>query len=175
MMAPLIEEWQEIPQYPKYEVSNWGRVRRLEPYRSTIVGKLLKPDRQRGGYLLFRLGGKAVSAHRLVAMTFIGPPPTAIHLAAHGDGIRSHNWPGNLSWKTPKENAADRVRHGTAPVGEKNPRAILSDIQVQLIRARAAFLGESKAGLSRLFNVSDTHIGRIITGEMRRSAGGYLG
>lgn len=117
---------------------------------------------------------KAVSIHRLVAMTFHGPAPSPRHLVAHGDGVPNHNWPGNLTWKTHRENMADRVGHGTDPTGERNPNARLSDTQVQLIRAHYQIGSTSKAVLSRLFGVSDSHITRIIRGDQRRQAGGYL-
>lgn len=48
----------------------------------------------------------------MVCETFHGPRPPGAQ-AAHGDGDPSNNAADNLSWKTPKGNAADRVRHGT--------------------------------------------------------------
>lgn len=176
---PQQEEWRVIPGFEAYEASTWGRVRRCKPYRSTTVGRVLATETQRGGHLLVRLGvgklqPKAMSVHRLVAFTFIGPAPSPDHLVAHGDGTPTHNWPDNLSWKTPKENTADRVLHGTDPAGERNPNARLTDLQVQLIRAHHNIGMTSKAVLSRLFGVSDAHLTRLIRGDQRRQAGGYL-
>jgi hypothetical protein len=176
---PPTEEWRVIPGFDRYEVSSWGRVRRLTPYRSTTVGKILKTDRQRGGHLLVRLGmggGKvtAMSVHRLVALAFVGPAPSAAHLVAHSDGTPAHNWANNVSWKTHRQNMADRIVHGTDPSGERNPNAKLSDDDVRLIRAWSR-IGETKhAVLARLFNVSDSHIHSIVTGALRAQAGGYL-
>jgi hypothetical protein len=175
----MTEEWREVPGIAAYEVSSRGRIRRVAPYRSTFVGRFLKPDRNRnGGHLMVRLSvdGKlrAFYVHRLVALAFIGEPPSPEHQIAHEDGCPDHNWVENISWKTAKQNCADQVRHGTDPSGERNPNAVLTDLQVQLIRAHHAIGGTSKAVLSRLFGVSDTHISRIVSGAMRRQAGGYL-
>ena len=56
------EEWREIPEYNNYEVSNLGRVRsknriinqfwRKQNYDRIMKGKILKPRKQNGGYLL---------------------------------------------------------------------------------------------------------------------------
>lgn len=176
---PTIEEWRVIPGFSDYEASSWGRVRRATPYRSTAVGYILKPERQRGGHLLVRLSvkqaqPKAMAIHRLVALTFVGPPPSPRHLVAHDDGVPSHNWPSNLIWKTHKQNTADRARHGTDQVGERNPNLRLTDEEVRLIRARYHVGGETKAALGRLFGVADVHVGKIVKGQMRTTAGGYL-
>lgn len=176
---PAREEWRVVPGFAAYEVSSWGRVRRALPYRSTTVGRVLRTEKQRGGHLLVRLGigggkTKAMSVHRLVALAFIGPPPSTVHLVAHGDGVPAHNWPNNLSWKTHRENMADRVRHGTDPAGERNPNAKLTDEQIQLIRAHALIGGTRHATLARLFDCTDVHIHRVVTGDVRVQAGGYL-
>jgi hypothetical protein len=174
----MSEEWRVVRVNPLYEVSSHGRVRRLAPYRSTMVGRVLKPDRHRDGHLLVRLcrpGARPVAAfiHRLVCEAFHGPSPSPVHVAAHWDGDPTNNAAGNIRWATHRENVQDRRRHGTYPLGERNPNATLSDLQVQLIRARHVW-GESKADLSRPFQVSDTHIHKIVTGALRREAGGYL-
>jgi hypothetical protein len=41
----------------------------------------------------------------------------------------------HVSWKTHKENNADKIRDQTSPVGEKNPRAKLTTADVVAIRA----------------------------------------
>lgn len=64
--------------------------------------------------------------------------------------------------------------HGTHTFGEQNPNVKLTDERVRLIRARFQIGGERKANLARLFGVSDVHIHKIVTGQQRFSAGGYL-
>lgn len=86
------------------------------------------------------LGGskrKRVGIHILVCETFHGPRPPGKQVA-HRNGNCQDNRASNLSWKTPRENCADRVLHGTSPVGEKNPAAKVTVDTVSAIRhARA--------------------------------------
>jgi hypothetical protein len=56
---------------------------------------------------------KSYLLHRLVALTFIGPPPSSAHEVCHNDGNPANNAPGNLRWGTRGENILDTVRHGT--------------------------------------------------------------
>lgn len=61
-----------------------------------------------------RFGGKHV--HRRVCEEANGPAPTPKHEAAHscGGGHLACCTKRHLSWKTPKENQADRIIHGTS-------------------------------------------------------------
>jgi hypothetical protein len=134
------ERWRQISDYPSYEVSDRGKIRRSIAYRQHPAGKLLKPKPDTGGYLQVALSRDGrygyFNVHRLVALTFLGPPPTPRHQVAHNDGVRSHNWVANLRWATPKENCADRVLHGTSPDnrGERHPSANLTESLVTELR-----------------------------------------
>lgn len=70
--------------------------------------------------------GKQVRAARVMCIEANGEPPSddvhAFH-AAHscGNGNIGCLNPNHLSWKTPKENQADRLIHGTDLLGNKNP------------------------------------------------------
>ena len=165
-----VEQGRAVARNPLYEVSDLGGVRR-------VSGRVLRPHLDRYGYPTVGLSRRSkisrATVHRLVCEAFNGRRPTPLHQVAHGDGVRTNNVASNLRWATPKENCADRNAHRTAPVGEAKPNIWLSDVQVQLIRARHAF-GESKAQLARCFSVSDVHIDRLVSGEMRREAGGFL-
>ena len=98
------------------------------------------------------------SIHRLVCEAFHGEPPSPKHHAAHGDGDMGNNRPENIRWATPAENCADRRRHGTDPIGERNPRARLTAEQVREIRATYANAGKyikrgTRAALAKKFGV----------------------
>lgn len=164
------EEWRVVARNPNYEVSSLGRVRRATPYRSTEVGYILAQRPCVDGYPRVGLsyGGRirAIAVHVLVCEAFHGPRPSPKHQAAHGDGVRTNAAASNLRWATHRENQADRVLHGTNPVGERNPAAKLTDMNIWAIRARH-LLGEQNASLARCFGVSDTHIGRVVSGTLR--------
>jgi hypothetical protein len=101
--------------------------------------------------------------NRIVCEAFRGPPPTPKHHAAHDDGNCLNNRESNLLWKTPVENSADRVRHGTAPRGEKI-RGILTEAAVRDIRAgRAA--GALYKTLAERHGISTGMVGHIMNGR----------
>lgn len=128
------ENWRKVPIEPfggDYEVSDQGRLR-----RSTVsakhdpVGKIIKPKVSRG-YHQYKLcgGGERlfIGAHRLVALAFIGPPPSDKHQAAHWDGNKTNNVPSNLRWATSAENNGDKRRHGRLPTGDRNGARLYPD------------------------------------------------
>lgn len=155
----MSEDWR-ISLDPKYEVSSHGRVRRLAPYRSTKVGLILTPLKNKDGHLQVRLSGKLVYVHRLVALAFIGLPPTKSHMVAHYDGDPSNNAVANLRWATAKENVADRKRHGTDAGEDRNPNSRLTKDDVLIIRSHLMY-GERQSVLARLFGVTDSHMSAI--------------
>jgi hypothetical protein len=127
------ERWRPIPGYERlYEVSDLGRVFGIKRGR-LITGTLL------GEYRAVHLSKNGVArwelVHRLVLLAFVGPAPEGLE-ACHADGSRDNNALTNLRWATPKENAADRIRHGRQArrCGTSNPQAKLTDRQVRLIR-----------------------------------------
>jgi len=104
-------EWRVIEDFPIYEVSEFGHVRRIK------TGKLLASVSDRG-YQLYRLcrGSErpAVRAHTLVLKAFVGPRPFEGAEACHHDGQRDHNHYSNLRWDTHEANLGDMDRHGTS-------------------------------------------------------------
>jgi hypothetical protein len=126
-----IEIWRRIPGRDGYEVSDLGRVRSVDrtvtkmtrgrPALHRLKGRVLKPGTTARGYLVVALGHRGtIYVHHLVLLAFVGPRPAG-HQAAHGDGDRTNNVLSNLRWATPKENTADRYRHGTVLFGTRHP------------------------------------------------------
>lgn len=159
----MIEEWRQIPSFPAYEASSLGRI------RSAFRVRKLSPDDD--GYLTVGLyvGDKTVMArvNVLVCEAFHGPKKYAFLHAAHKNGIKTANRPTNLRWATPKQNAADQVLHGTSVHGEKHPRALFAQIDVDLIRS--AYRAKPDIGtirrLAESYIVSELTIRNIVTGR----------
>lgn len=127
--------WKTCEEFPAFEVSEYGDVRRSK------TGTRMRGYIDADGYPTYRLRNKDgrrvhISAHRLVALTFIGKPPIEGMEVAHGDGSRLHCHPQNLRWDTSLGNQRDRAEHGTAPRGTSNGRAKISEAQVHEIRAK---------------------------------------
>lgn len=168
--------WKPIPNFPGYEVSSLGQVRRGN--RLLAIGKNVS------GYprVTLSVGGRSVSrvVHALVAEAFIGPRPNGLQVR-HLDGSKNNNRPCNLVYGTAAENAADKALHGTSPVGLRNgahtkpharPRgskhgkSVLTEEQVRLIKGRLrSWEWGLCARLSEEFGVSEHVISKIRTGR----------
>lgn len=117
------ELWKPVVGYEGlYEVSNMGRVRRLDtiiggPHgRRVWRGRVLRPHFARDGRACVSLGrgGKQTTrrVHVLVAAAFLGPRPEGADVC-HYDGDASNNIVGNLRYDTRANNTRDALRHGT--------------------------------------------------------------
>jgi HNH endonuclease len=168
-------EWRKLPQFPDYEFSERGDVRRLtQGGRRYPAGYVLTAKAHPRGYLCYMLNdesGKALTmlAHRLVAMAFLPEPLPGQSEVAHGDGTRTNNDWRNLRWATPKDNQADRKLHGTYVKGEAAYSAKISAAQVNDIRKRYANGGKRYIGgsvtyrtLAAEFGISQAQVSRIV-------------
>lgn len=175
------EIWLSVPDFPYYEVSNWGRVRSLSRKRicisrsgkifdNPIKGKFLSLSINKShGYVEVNLynenGPTHYLVHILVCELFIGPKPEGEWVDVdHEDGNRTNNMFSNLRWATRSQQQENSRRLGTKPVGERHYKAILTDEQIGEIMARyrpydrqnsfgamALEYGVSKSGLSKIF------------------------
>jgi len=162
------EIWRSVPDYNFYEVSSLGRVRS----RYFSPPRMLKPWKDKDGYLLiaFNRQGKRDTflLHRIVCITFHGPPPFPGAEAAHSDGDRKNPGASNLSWATKAQNMAHRHDHGTIMLGEKHPNAKLNLEQVRaILRARGQ---KTAKELAAAFGVSAHAVSDIWCGKRWTSA-----
>lgn len=121
----MVEEWRQIPGFPDYAVSSYGRVKRVAATpRYRVTGKLLSTNPAKSGYVMVSIyvNGEhhSRSVHSIVCEAFHGPRPSDDHQVAHSDGVRSNNRADNLRWATRSENMEDQRRHGTLQVGDKH-------------------------------------------------------
>lgn len=127
-------------------------------------------QRSGGGYGYVGKGSARLGAHRVVCEAYRGPPPSPRHEAAHscGNGHLGCVNPRHLSWKTPSENQADRLAHGTMLRGSSHPGAQLTESAVQEIRAlRGVVAGKEVA---RRYGVSRATVSQI----QSRASWGWL-
>lgn len=160
--------WASVPGWPSYEVSTCGQVRRRGPATGAVVGRVLRQLlNPKTGYRSVCLSAhsiqKRVDVHRLVAMTFLGPQPSARHLVAHNDGIRTNNCVTNLRWATQADNLSDCRAHGTALVGSRNPMAAVTELDVRAIRRMKAF-GIPRAVIAEGYGIHLRSVFRILSG-----------
>jgi hypothetical protein len=104
------EKWKQIKDFPKYKVSNTGKI------YSNYSDRLLRPYVDDKGYRrvhLSRVGGrrKIRQVHRLVAEAFLDNP-NCLPFINHKDFDPGNNQVNNLEWCTPKWNIRHSVLHG---------------------------------------------------------------
>lgn len=162
-------EWRAIPGWLAYDVSNDGQVRRVVQSRGARGGRILKPLLNRKtGYFSVCLSRqsfqKRIDVHRLVAITFLGDPPSVRHLIAHADGNRTNNCVVNLRWATQSENLSDCVRHGTAMIGSRNPATSLVELDVQAMR-RMKGLGIPRSVIADGYGLHRRQVFKILARE----------
>ena len=116
------EIWKPVIGYENYyEVSNFGRVRRIQ------TGRILKGSTDYDGYSLVGLylnqKVRMFRRHRLVAQAFI-PNPDNKSEVNHIDGDKLNNFVGNLEWVSCQENIQHAWRTGLRDeVGKKISKA----------------------------------------------------
>lgn len=160
-----------IPGFPGYAATADGRILSKKSRRPMAP----KPDAYGYPSLTLRVDGRKICkcVHRLVALAWLGPPPSSTHEVAHGDGDKTNNAVSNLRWATPAENRADMFRHGTAVVGERHSCAKLTSAQVSSIRAARA-AGVPRAQTAATYGVSYFTVAKIDTGKKRRHDGAAI-
>ena len=160
------EEWRRVRDFPNYEVSNLGRVRRGMPGKRTRVGFVLKQRKSHKGYWHLCLWRDRLPytarTNVLVCMAFHGPKPNPSYHAAHLDGDKDNNTAPNLAWVTAKENGAHKIKHGTSTVGERHWGHKLKASQVREIRERRKRLGEPPKVIAAIYGVEVTAINRLL-------------
>lgn len=184
IIETAIEEWRMIPGFEgDYEVSNHGRVRRLnfnnrhgrKPYLVPLVLKQFLDPRTK--YWQIRLSRDGVkkfhgATHTLVLLAFIGPRPHG-HQTAHLDGDGGNPVLSNLAYVTPQENEAHKRIHGRAARAEGPDcgAAKLTAEQVREMRdLRLRFVRALPfRTLGQMFGVSEWTAQRICSGKGYRN------
>ena len=75
--------------------------------------------------------------------------------------------PLHLSWKTRKENSADKLRDGTDNNGERHGGVKVSTVDIDKIRERYAAGGNTQRQLAAEYGVGQPHISHIVNGKRR--------
>ena len=129
----------------------------------------MRPTVDDKGYYLvnLRVAGKIKvrKVHQLVLETFISPKPCPEAVTRHLDGDPLNNRLGNLTWGTQKQNAMDRIPHGTHQTGEAASGAKLTWEKVGKIRA--SFTGKygEQVRFAKKYGVSHPTINDLLRGR----------
>lgn len=143
-----------------YKISNHGKVFGIKKGYILRVGNngkykhkfvnLYKSGKSRKYYI-----------HRLVLIHF-DREPLFDEECRHLDGNAENNHISNLKWGTSLENQKDRFVHGRTNRGENQGLSKLLKSQVEEIRNLYKIGKYNQKELSKIFNVSNQHISRIV-------------
>ncbi len=118
------------------------------------------------GYgIICRLGHVNKSAHRLSYEMFIGQITNGLWVLHKCDNPLCIN-PDHLFLGTKDDNDADCKSKGRHSFGTRNGSAKLTEEEIMQIRYKFEVEKQSMLGLAKQFNVSDTHISRIVKGKI---------
>lgn len=118
------------------------------------------------GYGQTTHNGRRWLVHTLVCHLANGEKPSATHQAAHlcGNGHLACVNPAHLSWKTPKENQADRTIHGTSLPGGKSPLAKITEDDASFIKRMSGV--RTQQSLANIFGISQSTVSLIQAGRL---------
>jgi len=166
------EIWKTYPEFDFIQGSNRGMVRTLDRVVSVkgngerlVKGRILKPQRNRNGYLqvMFSVNGKNVhrSVHRIVAGCFL-PNLNNWSEVNHKDNDPLNNSVSNLEWCTHEYNIEYREKYGVA-LNHLVFAINLNTLEVLRFKSQ----GEA----SRELGVANQSINAVLKGKQKTASG----
>ncbi len=141
MNTDCTEEWRTIPDWPLYEVSSFGRIRRrIGDRHRAKPGYVLKQfpvtaPNKRTTYWCVRLSKgttdsfRQIMVHRAVASAFIGECPSGRQVN-HIDGVKTNNFYRNLEYVTQSQNM---IHAGS--MGLRSQQKITADQAIEIFKS----------------------------------------
>lgn len=171
-----MEIWKDVVGYEGvYQVSSYGRVKRIGAAPGAQVGRILKLqfNPSNGGMqvrLCWHSKHTTEKVHRLVAEAFLDKPTPEHNEVNHKNGNRKDNRVENLEWVTRSEN----IRHSYDVLGRKRSdlrgeqigNSKLTRKEVKQIRALYSTGEWTQEELAEKFGVSQVLISKIVRGEL---------
>ena len=144
-----------------WRVSSFGRVR-------SPTGPASHGTPAKSGYKVVKIDEHSYRVHRLVATTFLGPPPTTHHWQVnHIDCDPSNNHASNLKWVSPSQNVLHswktNVRRTTGEVFRSKPTLW------RRCEADSWFLCSSQKEAAEMSGVSKHAVSRCCVGAQPRA------
>lgn len=180
LLSLTIEIWKDIPGFEgSYKISNFGNIKsylnRGKPKKeyendSTILIPIIDNGYMR---ISLRKNNKTYQffIHRLVLLTFIGPPPEKNMQGSHKNGNSLNNRLSNLCWETIEDNNKRKYNHGTifkVPRGEDHYKTKLKDDEIEKIKLLYNTGEYEQSELANIFNVNQSYISKIINNKTRQ-------
>ncbi len=142
----MTEIWKEIPNFSRYQISNFGNVKSKAYQKTDSIGRIMNysekllsvkpwinPKTNKPFYIKVKLLDDDdvvhnVQVHRLVATAFI-PNPDNKPEVNHIDNDKSNNNATNLEWVTKAENMAKAIVPGHKGASNGNSKMTEDDVR----------------------------------------------
>lgn len=182
-MHKEIEIWKEIEDYPLYQISSLGKVKRIghevELYKSNTgwyvayrKEKILKASKNKSGYTAVKIynqvGFSNRLVHRLVAEAFLDnkdDKPTV----NHRDGVKDNNNLINLEWSTDKEQSEHANKYNLVPEHLRMKKVLAYDVSGHFVEEF-----QSMKDAERALDILQVRISEMCRGLRKSAYRGYF-
>lgn len=177
------EIWKDIEDNPLYKISALGVVKRVGHevevyrrqsgwYKSYRKEKILKPSKNKAGYVAVKIynqvGFSNRLVHRLVAEAFlsnIDNKPTVNHI----DGVKDNNNLINLEWSTDKEQSEHANKYNLVPEHLRMKKVLAYDISGHFVEEF-----QSMKDAERALDILQVRISEMCRGLRKLAYRGYF-
>jgi hypothetical protein len=167
--TPIVIDVEGVEHPPRYEVSNFGRLR---SFQNNEKGEIIKGSVIQGYKSLnIRLPkGKSFNryVHKLIAETFVEKPSIDHKFVIHLDFDKQSNHYENLKWVTKDEMVAHNKLNPAVinkPIPRRTKNYKLTETKVRMIKKMLQHDSTRLKMIAKQFGITHTQLNRIRSGE----------
>jgi hypothetical protein len=167
--TPIVIDVDGVEKPPRYEVSNFGRLR---SFQNNEKGEIIKGSVIQGYKSLnIRLPkGKSFNryVHKLIAETFVEKPSIDHKFVIHLDFDKQSNHYENLKWVTKDEMVAHNKLNPAVinkPIPRRTKNYKLTETKVRMIKKMLQHDNTRLKMIAKQFGITHTQLNRIRSGE----------
>ena len=167
--TPIVIDVEGVEKPPRYEVSNFGRLR---SFQNNVKGEIIKGSVIQGYKSLnIRLPkGKSFNryVHKLIAENFVEKPSIDHKFVIHLDFDKQSNHYENLKWATKDEMVAHNKLNPAVinkPIPKRTKNYKLTETKVIMIKKMLQHDNTRLKMIAKQFGITHTQLNRIRSGE----------
>jgi hypothetical protein len=167
--TPIVIDVEGVEKPPRYEVSNFGRLR---SFQNNVKGEIIKGSVIQGYKSLnIRLPkGKSFNryVHKLIAENFVEKPSIDHKFVIHLDFDKQSNHYKNLKWATKDEMVAHNKLNPAVinkPIPKRTKNYKLTETKVIMIKKMLQHDNTRLKMIAKQFGITHTQLNRIRSGE----------
>jgi len=167
--TPIVIDVEGVEKPPRYEVSNFGRLR---SFQNNVKGEIIKGSVIQGYKSLnIRLPkGKSFNryVHKLIAENFVEKPSIYHKFVIHLDFDKQSNHYKNLKWATKDEMVAHNKLNPAVinkPIPKRTKNYKLTETKVIMIKKMLQHDNTRLKMIAKQFGITHTQLNRIRSGE----------